>query len=332
MATTARANTVISGALSVFVLLFGSTLATTQARAQAVDIPAIVQANPKAPNTIVMAQYGYQFEADVDDDSEIEKQTALFGVSHRIDFDEELSFFALGTYTFYGYDIDSGVPNSRQGVANYRWDDVHRGVLAGILSYQVDEDWQLFGGALVRTWGEGGADFEDTLTGGALIGFDWAASDNLSLGLIVGAFSQLEDSAAIMPVPTIDWRFAEGWRFYTGLVSVFDPGVGAELTWQVVDELQVGAGLTFQNRRFRLDSRTPSVAGVRSDDDGVAEERSTPVFATVRWRPTQKVMVDLLGGVTIGGQLRVESDTGGQIAEHDYDPAPFVGLRGTIAF
>ena len=52
----------------------------------------------------------------------------------------------------------------------------------------------------------------------------------------------------------------------------------------------------------------------------------------VRYRATDKIMLDLLGGVNIAGTVRVENDDGGRIAEDDYDPAPFLGLKGVFLF
>ena len=36
--------------------------------------------------------------------------------------------------------------------------------------------------------------------------------------------------------------------------------------------------------------------------------------------------MNLLGGVTLGGQLRLEDDDGNRITESDFDPAPFLWL------
>lgn len=50
------------------------------------------------------------------------------------------------------------------------------------------------------------------------------------------------------------------------------------------------------------------------------------------WRPTRKIAIDLLGGVALKGNLRLEDKDGGYISEDFHDAAPFVGLDARIAF
>jgi len=42
--------------------------------------------------------------------------------------------------------------------------------------------------------------------------------------------------------------------------------------------------------------------------------------------------LELVGGVSVGGELRIENRDGHKIAELDYDPAPLVGLRAIFTF
>jgi hypothetical protein len=132
------------------------------------------------------------------------------------------------------------------------------------------------------------------------------------------------------------WKFAEDWRWNIGMVSVFDPGVGTELNWQVSEDVSLGAGISFQTRRYRLNDKT-RVAGAggranRTDEGGVGQESEVPVFLNVRWKPSPKTTIDFLAGVAFAGNVRVESKTGGRIKDDDYDPAPFAGLRGSFLF
>jgi hypothetical protein len=165
-------------------------------------------------------------------------------------------------------------------------------------------------------------------------GFDYHPSEDFSIGLIIGAFSALEDSLALFPVPTMKWKFAENWKLHVGMVAAVDPGVGAEVNWQVSETVSIGTGITFQTRRYRLASKTrfTKLSNSRRDKNGIGEETEVPVFAVIQWRPTEKTAIDLLGGVAFAGNVRVETNTGGRISDHDYDPAPFVGLKGTFSF
>jgi hypothetical protein len=324
--------TVYATSLTLAVLML--PLITGAAFAQGVDIPAILDPDLKAPPTAVTFQYGHQFKVDVEDaGTEIARDTAFFSVAHRTKLSEKTSFFALGSYTLQNYNFSSNSGNA------YQWDDVHRLVVGGLFGHDLNDRWRLIGGGIVRSWGEGGADYGKSITGGLIGGFDYHPNEDFSIGLIIGAFSALEDSMALFPVPTMKWKFAEDWKLHVGMVSVIDPGVGAEVSWQISDTVSIGTGVTYQSRRYRLDSKTrvpgtgfPPTPSGRRDKNGIGQETEVPVFAMVQWKPTPKSSIDLLAGVAFAGNIRVESNTGGYISDDDYDPAPFVGLKGTIAF
>jgi hypothetical protein len=314
----------LSLATLVLPLVAGSALA------QGVDIPAILNPDLKAPPTAVTVQYGHQFKTDVEDKgTEMSRDNAMLSVAHRIKLSEKASFFALGTYTLQNYNFSSNSGNA------YQWGDVHRAVLGGLFGYDLNDRWRLIGGGIVRSWGEGGADYGDSISGGLIGGFDYHPNEDFSIGLIIGAFSALEDSLALFPVPTMKWNFAEDWKLHVGMVSVFDPGVGLEVSWQVSETVSIGTGAVYQSRRYRLSDSTraanPSRPS-RTDENGVGQETELPVFAMLQWKPTPKSSLDLLAGVAFAGNVRVETSTGGYISDDSYDPAPFVGLKGTIAF
>ena len=92
------------------------------------------------------------------------------------------------------------------------------------------------------------------VTGGGLVGFNYQASPDLSLGLLVGVLSQIEDDAILLPIPTANWKFAEKWTLRAG-VNRLGPtvGVGGELAWKFAKTVELAGGIQFQKRRFRLD-------------------------------------------------------------------------------
>jgi len=328
---------VISLALMFALIPAGSVLA------QAVDIPAIMSPDLKAPPTAVMVQYGHQFKTDIDNaNDEMSRNNALFSISQRFKLSEKTTAFGMGTYTLHAYNFSGGRNgNPAAGPVNfYQWDDVHRMVIAGLIAHDLNDEWRLIGGGLFRSWGEGGADYGDSITGGLLGGFDYHPNEDFSIGLMIGAFSALEDSVAFLPVPTLKWRFAEDWRLNVGMVAVADPGIGAELSWQLNDELTIGAGAALQTRQFRLKDKARVLAGANgdparpseSDAGGVASEREVPIFGLVRWKPTPRTAIDLQGGVAVAGNLRLEDDDGDRIRDDDYDAAPFIALKGQIFF
>ncbi len=315
---------------SLALALFGAS----SAAGQAVDIPAVLDAEVKAPPTIAIVQYGHQFAADVEDGGGTEhaRDTAFFGLAHRIALGERTTFFAIGNYTLHAYDFSGG----RAATNRYQWDRVHRGVLAGMIGHELGSNWRVIGGGLVRTWGETGAEFDETLTGGLLGGFSYQASEDLSIGLLIGAISKLEGGVGLLPVPTVKWNVSDALRLDVGMVQLVDPGVGAQLTYQMTPELALGTGFTFQSRQFRLSGQRRATATDpgrnRTDDGGVGQETEIPIFATLRFRPVPQVELDLNGGVAVGGNLRVEDDDGGRLADDDYDPAGILAVKAQFFF
>ncbi len=315
----------------LFALLAG--LIAAPAFCQIVDIPAVMDSDLAAPPTVATFQYGHQFEADVEDSgTEMARNTAFFGLGHRVSLGEDSTLFLVGNYTLHGYDFSGSSGTSNR----YRWDDVHRGVLGAIMGHDVSDRWRLMYGGIVRTWGEGGANFSDTLSGGLLVGFDYHTSDDFSVGLLVGALSQLGGGVGLVPVPTLKWKFAESWRLNVGMVQLVDPGVGAQLNYLITPELSLGGGFTFQSRQFRLSDKAriqgrPNHPN-RTDDDGIGQETEVPIFATLRWKPTPKVELDLNGGVAVAGNLRVEDQDGNRISDDDYDPAGILAFKAQFLF
>jgi hypothetical protein len=309
-------------------------LMTGPAFGQAVDIPAAMDSDLKAPPTFAVLQYGHQFETDVEDGggTTMARDTAFFGLGHRVALGSDTTLALLGNYTLHAYNFDGG----RAANNRFQWDRVHRGVLAALLGHDINDRWRIIGGGLVRTWGETGAQFDDTITGGLLVGFDYHTSEDFSIGLMVGAISKLGGGAGLLPVPTLKWKFAESWRLNVGMVQLVDPGVGAQLDYQITPEVSLGAGFTFQSRQFRLSDAnriTPTTGRPnRTDDGGIGQETEIPIFATLRWRPAPKISLDLNGGVAVAGNLRVEDHDGNRIRDDNYDPAGILAFKAQFFF
>jgi len=248
-------------ALTLFGAIFCLLTSAGQVSAQAIDIPAIMNPDLNAPPTIATLQYGHQFKTDVDDNSEMSRNNAFLSLSQRIKVADKTSVLLLGSYTLQAYNFSGGLnadpiggppPLRSPDQRYYQWDDVHRGVIAALVGHDLNDRWRLIGGALVRSWGEGGANFGDTITGGIIAGFDYHPNEDFSIGLILGAFSALEDHVGILPVPTLKWQFAENWKWTVGLTTVLDPGVGSELEFTINDEFSIGAGFTYPVRALPI--------------------------------------------------------------------------------
>ena len=100
-----------------------------------------------------------------------------------------------------------------------------------------------------------------------------------------------------------------------------------------MDEVQLGVGAAFQTRRYRLEDDVLTLpSGPTSFQDPIGEETSVPIYARIAWRPTPRMNFGIIAGVSVGGKVRVEDEDGDRIDQEDLDPAPTVGITGTILF
>jgi hypothetical protein len=68
----------------------------------------------------------------------------------------------------------------------------------------------------LRSTGESGASFDETLTGGVLAGVAYRFGDRLTLGPGLAVFSQLEDNASVFPFLIIKWKITKRLSLETG--------------------------------------------------------------------------------------------------------------------
>jgi hypothetical protein len=283
-----------------------------------VDISAIEPPVPDQPASWIKLYGHHLFETDIDDEGDVQRQAFIGRLGHRFDMSDDWKLFTQFTYQGNYYDIDDSGPA-------IDWEDIHQSNLVALLAWKVADHWQLLGGGLVRSSGEGGADFGDTVTAGGALGFLYSSDPKLRVGVLIGVVSSIEDDASVLPLPLLDWKFAEDWLLHLGVVTLDAVGYGAELSWSVSESWELGAGASFERRRFRLDDNG-------ANRDGVAEDTSVPVFARIGFNPNPNIDIDLVGTVSLGGELRVESSSGHQITDRDYDPAAGIGLQTIFRF
>jgi hypothetical protein len=295
-------------------------LAASSAWAQGIDIPMIVTGD-RDTNSWANAAYAHQFETDVKNSPAEFSRNNVSGVAgHRAEVSDSLFLVVNGAYQGSYYDFDKGT-----GSAQLRWNDIHRASLMVGMGWKNDE-WSVIGLLIGRTDGESGADFDDTLTGGGAVIVDYKWSDELTTGFILGVTSTLEDSASLIPLPTVDWRFADHWKLHFGVVSAAAyPGVGPEISY-LDEHWQFGFGGSYQTRRYRLDSRSGPT------NKGIGQEQSFPVYARAAYAPNKNVSFGAMAGVALGGQIRSGTSGGNKVFKEDYKAAPIVGLNAAFQF
>jgi hypothetical protein len=250
----------------------------------------------------------------------MERDSVQVVAGHRVELGDD--FYAIGNLAYHGtyYHFTNGSDIGRRLL----WSDIHQVTGVVGVGWKASEAWTFVALGIGRGAGEGGATARDTLTGGGALAIDYEWSENLSTGVIVGVLSQLEDSAAIVIVPTIDWSFGEDWRFRLGIVEMTYPGLGPELSWRS-SGWEVAAGGSYQKRRYRLKDEGPP-------NKGIGEETAFPVFGRVGYSPNENVSLAVMGGVTVAGEVRSGQENGDKIFKENYNPAPFVGVQLHVRF
>ncbi len=263
----------------------------------------------------------YQFDSDLDDDGSFNATRFNIEAGSGYGWSRRNSVSLAVSYSYDGYSFSPG--SAGQPSAINPWDDIHTLSLSVPVRWGVSERWSSFFVPSVRSTGESGADFSDTVTGGILGGFAYRFGENLTIGPGLGVVSQLEDNATIFPILIINWKITDKLSLETGRGLAATLGPGLTLNYQANEKWSYGIGGRYEKLRFRLDSDS-AVA------NGIGEDTAFPLFASATHRFNRKASASLIGGVELGGELRQEDENGDKIASESYDAAAFLGLAFNI--
>ena len=265
--------------------------------------------------------YVYQMDTDIDNGGSFSVNRVFVqgGPTYVSDGGTSISL-AVG-YGFDGYDFsgDTGFGSLRP------WEDIHSLRFSIPLRWKINEQWTGFVSPTLRFTGEKGADFDDTLTGGGFAGFSYRFSDRLTIGPGVGVLTQLEDSTRVIPILIINWKITDTLSLNTGRGIGVTLGPGLTLDWRPSRAWSFSIGGRYESLRFRLDED-----GTVSN--GIGDDRSFPLFGGIEYSFTPMVRISVLGGVEVGGKLRLEDENGHKIFEENHDPAGFLGIAFSTRF
>ena len=93
-----------------------------------------------------------------------------------------------------------------------------------------------------------------------------------------------------------------------------------EVAYRIIEPLEIGLGVLFNQRRFRLDGSGPA-------PDGVGEDNTLPVRVRLGWNITPQLSLHALAGAALAGEVQLDDRNGNQLRSRDYDPAPYLGVR-----
>jgi hypothetical protein len=286
--------------------------------AQTVDVESVEPVTGEK-RWVTHAGSGHKFETDVNGGGDVSNNSFMAGLGARFDLTDSLSLSPRLVYALDSYDISNGAQP-------FAWGNIHQYTLLGILNWQIDEQWSVLGGPVFRLAGEGSSAFDDSFSGGAIVGFNYRPNADLSLGLAIGVLSQIEDDAGIIPIPMLRWQFVEDWTIRLGISQLGGrAGVGPELTWNITEVVDLGLGFQYQRRRYRLDDHG-------SNSGHIGEESSLPLYVRLGFKPMDGLLLEAFGGVVAGGELKTQDVGGDHTFDRGYDTAGTLGLRAEYRF
>jgi len=294
--------------------------------APAVGAEAPDSAPPEAPrtgwSTSVAGGYLHQFKTGFEDASgefDVNRFISRASVSYMPDYTKSISLSIGYNRSNYGFSGPTGLAGSDP------WNGVNTISIGVPVRWGFHERWTLFIVPAMRWAAEDGADWARSISGGGFAGLSVRISDHLTLGPGFGALTQLEDRPAYFPVLIIDWKITENLKLETGRGLGASLGPGLQLSYAISETWLVALGGRYERFRFRLHPGAPSPGGVGQDS-------GMPIYVGARYSWSKQGSVSLLGGVNLGGELRLDDASGEEVTSSDYNPAPFLGLSLDLKF
>ena len=265
--------------------------------------------------------YVHQMDTDIDNGGSfsVNRFFVQGGPSYVSDKGTSISL-AVG-YGLDGYNFSG---NTGFGGRN-PWEDIHSLRFSIPLRWKINEQWAGFVSPTIRFAGEKEADFDNALTGGGFAGFSYRYSDSLTIGPGIGVLTQLEDSTRVIPILIINWKITDTLSLNTGRGIGATLGPGLTFDWRPSRVWSFSIGGRYERLRFRLDEEG-------TVPNGIGDDLSFPIFGGIAYSFTPMIRIGVLGGVEVGGELRLEDENGNTIIKENHDPAGFLGITFSARF
>lgn len=196
--------------------------------------------------------------------------------------------------------------------------DLHQWLVAPNVEVRVAEDWVVFGGGVLVSAGQWGADFGDSTRYGGFAGARYLVSDHFNFSFGFSGFSRLESDATVLPVIGFEWAFADHWRLYT-------EGNEMRLEFDPTDWITLKTVIGYEAREFRLDDNAPS-------PNGVFQDSRVPLTFGFDFIPHPALTLSANVGLTLYQQIQVDSANGDRISHQQVKPAPIFNISLELTF
>jgi hypothetical protein len=301
----------ISTALALSVVL-----AATQALAE----PADSAAPQGAPGVSLAVTPVYQFDSSLNSGGSVSIFRLLFDVNAKTALSKELGVGFHFSYDYADYHFSGpvgfGWPNP--------WDTVHRLEFGSSVSYDLTPEWSLMVAPSVQFSRADDAGWGNALVYGGVVSIRKDFSKSLTLGLGVGAFSEIEQMT-IFPMIVVNWKITDRLT----LANPFRPGptgpAGLELAYRIGNGWDAGTGAAYRSNRFRL-NRTGLFG------DSIGESNAIPAWVRLSRKMGNTFNLDFYTGAMLGGQMSIDNRDGTRLTSASVDPAPFVALAISAKF
>lgn len=181
--------------------------------------------------------------------------------------------------------------------------------------------WSLLMGASGTSAGEAHAEFDQSLTYRAAVGFSYSVNPNLQIGVMAAVATRIEEDTAFIPVPILElaYKFDEKWR---AEVSTFS---GAKVVYSPTHTLDLSLSAKWSYTEYRLDDDGPF-------EGGVFRETRVPVAFGADWRFKPQYKLNVNVGMNVYNDWDFDDDNGNDIFDENVDSDFFMGLGLRIDF
>jgi hypothetical protein len=280
-----------------------------------------VQTQRSAFHWSVDTGFAWQSRADVQGGGDVAISRSSLQAQGQYQLTDQLQLNLQGSYERDEYRF-----SSVNRLGNEPWENINILAVQAFAGWQVNEHWTLLAGPIISFAAEDAASWNRAATFGGAAVAAYHFNDRLTLAGGQGVMTQIEDHVAFIPVVRLDWQACDQLSLRAGTFNLgAQGGAGVEANWQLCPTFALGAGVQYQDRRFRLDRHDIA-------PDGVGEQSGVPVYMKATWQPCAHMTVGGFAGVQFAGRLKLDDDRGHHITTRSYHPAAILGARLSILF
>ncbi len=279
--------------------------------------------DPDAPFTMkwsLQGGFSYQLRSKLDTGGHVSWSRAHAHIKGRMPINDEVELLVGARYQYDNFDF------SDTGLAGEPFSGVNTVQLDGAVQWKATPRWKIFAGGQAVFNVAQGADFGDAINGGGAVGAVYSFSDKFSIGGGIGARSQILDNVLIYPIIVLNWQITDRLLLSTRMTSGWANQTGAELSYELKPGVDVGVAAVFDYQRFRLSDDNAVAPG------GAGSTEALPLAAFISFDVGDRASITCFVGANVYGRVKVTDTSRSDVWASTYDPAPILGVQGTIAF